>query len=189
MAKQKNKIIGFDLDGVILDHTYNKIRLAKSFGFKLSPEDTHSEIIKNIIPEKTLDKMQVVLYDDPKISLKSKLMKGVRPVLAKVKNRFPYFLISRRKSAESAIRIMKQKGLWPKFFNEYNSFFVLKRIDKNKIAKKLGVTHYIDDQISVLKELSDIKNKILFDNLNLFPKLTKFVRISSWKELLDFINN
>lgn len=187
--KQKIKIIGFDLDGVILDHTYNKIRLAKSFGFKLSPKDTHSEIIKNIIPKLTWDKMQVILYDDPKISLQSRLMRGVMPVLAKVKNRFPYFLISRRRSAGSAIRIMKQKGLWPKFFNEGNTFFVLKRTDKNKIAKKLGVTHYIDDQVSVLKELADIKNKALFDNLNLFPELTKFRRINSWEELLDFIND
>ena len=33
-----NKIIGFDMDGVILDHTQNKIRSAKKLGFSITKE-------------------------------------------------------------------------------------------------------------------------------------------------------
>jgi hypothetical protein len=189
MANYKNKIIGFDLDGVILDHTVNKLRLAKKFGWELKPEQTQSEIIKRIIPEPTYDQFQRILYDDPKISLLSPLMRGAKSTLAELKNKCPYFLISRRKKPQWAISILKFKGLWPKFFNENNAFFVMKPGDKNEIGRKLGITHYIDDELGVLEKLVDIENKILFDAHDLFPHIAHFGRIKSWKEFADFIND
>ena len=38
--------IGFDLDGVILDHAPNKIRLAKTFGFKIKKRHFQAQVIK-----------------------------------------------------------------------------------------------------------------------------------------------
>ena len=189
MANSKHKIIGFDLDGVILDHTENKIKLANQFGWELTPAQTTSGIIKNIMPKSDVHKLQLALYDDPAISLRSPVMKGVKKILLQVKNKYSYFLVSRRKNPEQAIKILQLKGLWPKFFNEVNSFFVLKPIDKNRVGKKLGITHYIDDEPRVLDKLDDIKNKILFDPHNSYPHITDFVRIKSWKEFIDIIDN
>ncbi|MBI2062959.1 MAG: hypothetical protein HYT61_01810 [Candidatus Yanofskybacteria bacterium] len=189
MPKLKNKIIGFDLDGVILDHTATKIKLAKSFGWELRPEQTHSEIIKNIIPKEALDQLKSALYDDPKISLKSPAAKGARSVLSKIKSKYPYFLISRRKKPKIAIKILKFKKLWPEFFNKGNTFFVSEPKDKNKIGKQLGITHYIDDEPNVLKKLTDIKNRILFDPHNSSPHTANFIKVKSWKELISLIDS
>ncbi|MBI2669976.1 MAG: hypothetical protein HYX20_02455 [Candidatus Yanofskybacteria bacterium] len=189
MTKPINKIIGFDLDGVILNHTPNKLNLAKSFGWKLSPEQTHSEIIRTIMPKHALDQLKLTLYDDPEVSLKSPVTRGARSTLSEIKNKYSYFLISRRKKPEIAIRILKIKKLWPEFFNENNTFFVSKPKDKNKIGKKLGITHYVDDELRVLEKLTDIKNKILFDPYNSFPYATNFIKVKSWKELFGLINS
>ncbi len=189
MPKSKNKIIGFDLDGVILDHTTNKLNLAKGFGWKLKPEQTHSEIIKNIMPKRALDQLKSALYDDPKTSLRSPVARGARNILSEIKKKYPYFLISRRKKPEIAIRILKFKKLWPEFFNENNTFFVSEPKDKNKIGKRLGITHYIDDEPKVLSVLIDIKNRILFDPFNSPLHTANFVKVKSWKELIGLINS
>lgn len=186
MALSK-KIIGFDLDGVILDHTANKIRLAKKFGLELTPKQTTPGIIKSIMPESDLHELQLTLYEDPVISFRSPVMKGVRKILSRVKNRYPYFLVSRRRKPEQAIKILRIKRLWPKFFNEKNSFFVLEPTDKNKMGKKLGITHFIDDEPYILEKLNDIKNKILFDPHNSYPDITNFIKIKSWEEFMDLL--
>ena len=189
MANYKNKIIGFDLDGVILDHTMNKIRLAKKFGWELKPEQTPSEVIKRIIPKLVYNQFQNTLYYDPGISLLSPLMRGAKSMLAGLKNKYPYFLISRRKNPQWAIHILKSKGLWPKFFNENNAFFVMKPEDKNEIGRKLGITHYVDDELKILEKLANVENKILFDAHDLFPHVRQFERVKSWKELADLLND
>lgn len=189
MVNLKNKKIGFDLDGVILDHTTNKLALAKNFGWELKPEQTQSETIKNFMPKHILDQLKITLYEDPKISLGSPVMRGARIMLNEIKSKHPYFLISRRKKPEWAIKIMKSKKLWPEFFNESNAFFVSKPDDKNKVGKRLGITHYVDDELNVLKRLTFIKNKILFDPHNLSPHVTNIIKVNSWKELIDLINN
>jgi len=188
MAKRNHKkIIGFDLDGVILDHTMNKLQLARRFGWELKPEQTPSEAIRRIIPEPVLNQLQGLLYDDPKISLLSPVMRGAKNALEELRNRHPYFLISRRRNPQWAVNILKFKRLWPKFFNEKNAFFVTKPEDKNKMCLELNVTHYIDDELKILEELAGVENKILFDAHNSFPHLTRFRKVGSWKELIDLI--
>lgn len=172
------KIIGFDLDGVIIDHTALKLRLAAERGFGLKPEQTPSDIIKCVIPPPILDELKKALYHNPKIAYTSPLMAGAKNNLAKIKGRkIPYFLISRRKDAKVAVNLLKRRGLWPEYFNKNNSFFVLKPEDKNIKALELGITHYIDDEITVLEQLTDIKNKFLFDRFNVFKDAEHYTRI------------
>ncbi len=176
------RTIGFDLDGVIIDHSSTRIKLAKDFGVELKPEQTPSEIIEHVIPAKILDKIKYFMYDDPVVSQMSPLMPGVKEILSQVKERDPYFLISRRRNPGKAIDLLKKYELWPKYFNEENSFFVLKAEDKNETAVKLGVTHYIDDEHSILEKLVGVNNKFLFDNLNCFPDAGFYKRLKSWHE-------
>ncbi len=180
--------IGFDLDGVIVDHTTQKIRLAAKQGFKLKPEQTPSDIIKQIIPPSFLHEIKRALYHDLKIAYLSPLMPGVKNNLAKIKRRkIPYFLISRRQDAKIAANLLKRRGLWPSYFNKNNSFFVLKPEDKNTKALELGITHYIDDELNVLERLADVENKFLFDKFNVFKDADYYARIQSWKELAKYL--
>ena len=121
----KNKIIGFDMDGVLLDHTQNKLRVVKALGWELKPEQTVSEVLKKILPESQYHQMQITLYNDPKFFMRASLVKDVKNMLRKVKANYSYFLISRRKNPEFAIKALKSKNLWPEFFNKKNTLISL----------------------------------------------------------------
>lgn len=188
MSKKQKKVIGFDLDGVIIDHTNLKIKLAKERGFILRPEETASDIFGNFIPKSQVQEIQYYLYDDLKTAFLSPLMAGAKEGLKQIKSvKIPYFLISRRKNAPIAVEILKHHELWPKYFNEDNVFFVETKEDKNKKSVACGVTDYIDDEISVLKKLTSVKNKFLFDKFNIATINGNFVKVSSWEELMKFI--
>ncbi|PIR42025.1 MAG: hypothetical protein COV30_00715 [Candidatus Yanofskybacteria bacterium CG10_big_fil_rev_8_21_14_0_10_37_15] len=181
------KIIGFDLDGVIIDHVSNKIKLAKKFNLNLDKKQTPSEILRTLMTEIQFRELQNMLYDDPKISLSAPLMRGVADVLLKIKNKnIPFFLISRRKNKNIPIKLLAKHGLWPKYFNQKNSYFVKKTADKEIQSKILGTSHYFDDNSKVLEALVSVKNKFLFDYLEVF-KNSKFKRVTSWKEIFKLI--
>lgn len=180
------KFVGFDLDGVIINHAPVKIKLAKRFGFNLKPEETPSEVIRTIIDKPTLEELQKSLYHDPKFFKSAPLMSGVKSGLLKLQKRgVPFVLISRRREPELAIETLKHHGLWPNFFNENNAFFVVEPEDKNIKARGIGVTHYADDELNILNELVDVENKFLFDNLGAFKNIRGYTRVKSWKELIN----
>lgn len=185
----KIKIIGLDLDGVIADHTMQKINLAKQLGVRLRPEETPSDIIKSVMPLEFVRKLQFMLYEDPDTALCSPLMDGAHEALSKIaQNNIPYFLISRRRRPELAIKLLEMHGLWPLYFKENNSFFVREPEDKNIKARELGVTHYVDDEIKVLEKLADVRYKFLFDSLRI-PRAENsvFTKVSSWSDLLGYL--
>lgn len=180
-------IIGFDMDGVIINHVERKVYLAKKLGFKIKKEDTPSEVLKTKMPLPEYRRLQHLLYDNPRTCLSSSPMPGVEKILLAVKKKnLPLFLISRRKVDQTAIKLLRRHGLWPRYFNEQNTFFVKEVEDKNTKAKELGITHYIDDEQKVLNSLVDVKNKFLFDKLDIF-KESKYPRLKSWAEFSKLI--
>ncbi|MBI2064097.1 MAG: hypothetical protein HYT66_00015 [Candidatus Yanofskybacteria bacterium] len=181
------KVIGFDMDGVIIDHVANKLFVAEKFGIKVTKDQTPSDIMRELVPRATWENIQTKMFDDPTIALTPPLMPGVVNVLRKLKqNNVPYFLISRRKKPDRAIELLRVRGLWPKYFNERNSFFVMSKQEKDIKSSKLRLTHYFDDQNSVLKELLSVRNRFLFDNLKVF-KRNPYPTVSSWKEISELI--
>lgn len=181
------KILGFDLDGVIVDHTETKIKLAKKKGFALKKEDTPSDVIKSLIPEGLMRDIQHELYsknsDQP-------LIDGSLKTLKKIKSGgIKYYLISRRHEGaarEMAVMIMKKRGLWPEIFNEQNVFFVNSPEEKNSTAESLAITHYVDDEENVLNKMTFVEGRILFDNFNT-KKETPYKKVSSWEEISKII--
>lgn len=181
-------IIGFDMDGVILDNADSKLRIARKLGFDIKLHHTPAEIIKTILPQVILEKLQKMLYDNHKIALSTPLMRGARKILADLdKKEIPIFLISRRKIPEIAVKILHKHSLWPKYFNKKNSFFVVHPEDKNKRAAKLGITHYIDDELKVINVLLKVPNRFLFDQFDVFKKAANYTKIRSWSEFKNHI--
>lgn len=178
------KIIGLDMDGVILDHAETKVLLAGQLGFRVKPEETPSEIMKDKMPIDVYHKMQNQLYDHPEVAFLSPLMSGAREFLEQlISLGTPYFLISRRRNPDVAVEILRRKGLWPRFFNEKNTFFVLEKEDKNIKAEELRVTHYVDDETGVLEKLPFVKYKFLFDKFGAFPDGENYKKVGSWEDL------
>src|SRR3989338_11478176 len=100
-------ILGFDLDGVLIDHTENKILLASQLGFQLNPEQTRSDIIHNFIPWESAQKLKDMLYNDPLYALEPALMSDAVEALTALQNQnIKYFLISRRHVPELAVKLM-----------------------------------------------------------------------------------
>lgn len=183
----KHKVIGFDMDGVVLDHTENKLLLARKLNLNIKIEETPSDIIKGLMSPQTYSRFQVYLNDDLRFRYLCNTMPGVKQELEKlIKSQVPYFLVSRRKKPLIAIKILRHHGLWPKYFNKDNAFFVSTPEDKNVKAKNLGITHYFDDQCTVLEKLVAVKNKFLFDNLGVF-KNSGYARVKSWKEIAKLL--
>lgn len=189
MRKQeRKKVIGFDMDGVIIDHTEHKLMLAKEKGFSLKKEETASSIFRERLPREVLREIQRSLYNDPGLASEAVLMSGAKEGLRAVRDSgIPYFLISRRRTPGIAKEILTAHGIWPEFFNDTNAFFVEEIEHKNEVAQALGVTVYIDDETRVLDALVSVENRILFDPFGVSPDSPVWRRLSSWEDILRHI--
>lgn len=181
------KILGFDMDGVLVDNSLLKLKIVQNMGYGVKLADTPSEIIRSILSPEDLKAMQIALYHDLEMSLGAELMPGLVSLLDKIRlARIPYFLISRRSEPDIAVKLLKFRGLWQKYFNKANAFFVVTPEDKDTKARDLGVTHYVDDEIKILDVLQSVPNKFLFDHLNVFPKRDLYTKVASHKELANY---
>lgn len=185
MSTQDQKIVvGFDLDGVIIDHTQNKMRIAARYGIILTPEESHSEIMVTHMSHDIYREMQEQLYDDTDEALSAPLMEGAFDGLATLREQgVPYFLISRRKKPIHALHLIERRGLWGEYFTTENTFFVGTPEEKDVLAKMLGVTHYIDDELHVLNAMPSVPNRILFDQRALFVDRKEFLHVKNWVEV------
>ena len=183
----KRIFLGLDLDGVILDHSQNKIQLAKEIGVNLDVLETPSDIMAKKIEENAFRALQRKLYDDASLAKKTPLIARAKEGLHYLKSMgLPFVLISRRKASECAIISLKYHGLWPEYFNETNAFFVSEKKDKDIKAKSIGITHFVDDEPSVIYELKSVSEKFLFDPLLAYSDLSgDFHKIKSWDELVQ----
>ena len=167
MGKTKNQYnfkIGLDLDGVIIDFSEIRRRLFGELGYELKLEQAASDILRTTVSEEARARVQHLIFDDLKYGLELPLMSGVDEILRQLKNQgADFYLISRRKIPETAIELLKQKGFWPVYFDNQNSFFVNKPEDKNLKAREIGITHYVDDEVAVLEKLHSVPNRFLFD--------------------------
>ena len=183
------KIIGFDMDGVILNNSKTKIELARKLGFNLELHHTPFEIMRTMLPQVVLEELQKMLYFTHEIAVKTPLIKGARNILMELSQKnIPYYLISRRKLPEIAIKTLRQRRVWPKYFNDNNSYFVDRPEDKDSQACKLGITHYIDDELRNIDALVSVPNKYLFDPFNVFKDAKHYTRIKSWQEFNTHID-
>lgn len=190
MGKLTNKkIIGLDLDGVIIDHTENRIALAKKFGYSLTPEETVSDIIKKKLPKNTYQKMKSLIYDDPVIGTSSPFVTGAENGLKYLREqKVSHYVISRRDPFDMAIKLLQKRSSWPAYLNEKNVFFVKSTKEKNDMAKELGIDIYLDDQPSVIDALVDVPRTFLFDPLRAYSKRAEYnsyKKVHSWPEFIS----
>lgn len=183
-SQEDNFVVGFDLDGVIIDHTQNKMRIGTRYGITLCPEETHSEYMEKLFSREAYHEIQEQMYDDTDLALSAPLMEGAFGALASLcEHEIPYFLISRRKKPVHALHLLERRGLWGDYFTPENTFFVENMEDKDIIAQKLGVTHFIDDEARVLRLMPSVPHRILFDVRNLFPASPELTHVKNWSEL------
>ena len=183
----KKPVIGFDMDGVILDHHGNKRAILRKFGLPLTKKELASDNIMKRVPIDLAIRIHNLLYRDSKFATTPDIYKNVMKVLTFLqKNNITYYLVSRRHkpTTKFAIRALQKHKLWPRFFNNRNTFFVHQIAGKHEKMLELKISHYVDDQPSVLKELKSVKNRILFDPHGSHGSAGHYKKIASWNEFL-----
>lgn len=179
--QKTSHVVGFDLDGVIIDHSENKLVLARHFGVLVAPEHTHSEQLPKLMPPEAYLEFQNELYGDSDFALGAPLMTGAKDVLQLLRARqIPFVLISRRKRPAHAIELLRRRGLWGDYFTEQNAFFVGVPEEKNHVAIREGVTHFFDDERRVLRKMPAVRSRFLFDTFDQFDEDREFVRVFDW---------
>lgn len=179
--QEECRVVGFDMDGVIVDHSRNKVTLAKRFGISLALADTHSEQLPTMMPHALYEDLQNELYGDSEFALSAELMDGAAETLRQLSERgIPFVLISRRRNPENAIALLARRGLWGTSFTTKNAFFVGSPKEKNGVAVREGVTHFFDDERKVLRVMPDVENRFLFDSFRQFEDEQGIKRIFDW---------
>ncbi len=181
-------VVGCDLDGVIIDHTQNKILFAERYGITLTPPKTHSEMMSWYMSPVTYKEIKGQIYEHSPEALEAPLMAGAFDALAHLKERgVNFYLISLQKSPMHALHLIEERGLWGKYFTPENTFFAESREEKNHIARSLGVTHFIDDEPNVLDIMENIPTRILFDTRSLFQNDPEFLHAKNWGEVITHL--
>lgn len=104
------------------------------------------------------------------------------------------FIISRCPKYAEKVNIKwleKQKMFADIGFMRKNVYFCRERTDKAKIAKRLKLTHFIDDRVEVLDVMKDIvKYRILFTGGNNHEESNdkSIVALDSWDKVQNLLN-
>lgn len=177
--------IGFDLDGVIIDHTENKIKKAGEFGFHLAPFQTPHDVLKPFLPRKVYHEVQTYIYNEA--SLSAPPVEKALDIIETLAKTNSLFIISRRITAEIALAWLQKHNILS-FIPERNVFFVPYNIPYSKdiAAKKVGIGLFVDDETKILRELPSVKTRIHFNQYESAP-LSEFNQIKRWQELLAII--
>lgn len=180
--------IGFDFDGVIIDHTMSKIKKAKEFGLDIKPHQTPSNRLKKIMDRKYYRQMQKYIYGSG--TPEAPIVKGAGSALSLLKGfGHEMFIISRR-GHEFHVPALKwlEKNL-PGVFDLQKALFVEKDEGKDGLCQKFNIQVYIDDKVSVLEKIKSVDKKFLFDPYNIRDDfdLDDIRPVSSWDEFLKQI--
>lgn len=175
-------VVGFDLDGVIIDHTENKIKKAKELGYDIKPEETSSQKLKSLISPGDYRAIQKFIYG--KGTFSASPMQGALEILNDLRKNYSLVIISRRmpESRDIALDWLREHDFLKLFKNHI--YFVDSDNEKDDVAKKLKIAAYVDDKLKVLRLLESVPNKILFDPLNcFFIEDESIKKIKNWQSL------
>lgn len=192
MKKDVKFKIGIDLDGVIIDHTENKIRLAREFGFNIKPEQTPGNRFKKIVGEDNYRKIQKALYG---LSTESaRPMDGALDCLSEfIANGYKLFIISAR-GREDQSQIYGWNWINRYLLNILDKkqiFFVEQENQKEIVCRDLKIDIYLDDKVDVLESLICVPRRYLFDPYQIRNDydLKNIQAVSSWQEFSMVVKN
>jgi len=175
-------VIGFDLDGVIIDHTKNKIKKLRELGYNIRAEETSLEKLKSLISLDDYRIVQKFIYNE--VTPIASPMRGAIKTISNLNKDYSLAIISRRRPETRNIALdwLKEHGFL-KFFKD-NIYFVDSDDKKDTVARKLRIDAYIDDKLKVLKLLKNVPNKILFDPFDCFTVNEEDIKkIKNWQSL------
>ena len=160
--------IGLDLDGVIIDHTNNKLRLASERGFELEPWQTNSNVMHQFVPKEEYDEIRQLIYNEA--TIEAVPIEMALESIAEMPGEL-YIVSARYKSG------VRHAQDWLDRHRIYDSvpaeriFFCSTEAEKKQHCHRLGLQLYLDDKLKVLNSLPYGVRRTLFDSHNLSKRL------------------
>lgn len=152
--------IGLDLDGVIIDHVPNKLRIALGYGYRLSPMQASSNFMHDFMPRAKYESLKDKLYGEETLSAPP--VEGSVELMARLPGEV-YIVSARRDyNRRYAWDWMMANGVLD-FMPRERVRFVSSSRDKLPVVAELGLDVYMDDQIRVLEILPSGLRKFLLD--------------------------
>ncbi|MDA2936331.1 hypothetical protein MYX06_03885 [Patescibacteria group bacterium AH-259-L05] len=183
-----NLRVGFDFDGVIVDHTFGKIKKAKELGLDIKPHQTPSNRLENTIDQYLHKQIREYIYGEG--TNQAPIVDGSKKVLHILKQGgYELFIISRRGSRFQLNAMEWLEKNIPGIFSIERILFVPKERAKDEACQKYNIDIYIDDKVSVLEKIKSVNKKFLFDPYNIRNDfdLDDIQPVSSWNEFLQYI--
>ena len=185
MSKKIRKLkIGFDFDGTIVDHTKNKILIAKKHGFNISVAQAAGHRLRKIVPDDIYIKIQESIYGP--LTLSAAAMPEVKESMAELNKIAEFFLVSRRASDHRRFAVDWLNKNLPGVFSQGQIFFVDQDQHKNDLCETLNIAIFIDDKISTLQHMQGLPHRYWFDQYDSSDDLDYqgLIVVKSWKEFL-----
>lgn len=153
--------LGFDLDGVIIDHADHKKALLTKRGFSDAAHFEHHEI-RNLLGDKEYKAFQNELYG--RMSLYAPEIVGAKESLTRLKAAGHNLRIvsQRALGKDFAFQWLSDHGFQGHLFPDSAIHFVVTNEDKEIICRQFGIALHVDDSLSVLRILSTPQHRILF---------------------------
>lgn len=157
----KSARIGLDLDGVIIDHTANKLRLARERGFELEPWQTNANLMGQFLPTEEYDEIKREAY--AQLTASAEPVPGALEAIAELTGEL--FIVSARRadSVRHAQDWLDRHRLYD-YIPAERIFFCADESEKKTHCHRLGLHFYLDDKIQVLNQLPFSVQRTLFDH-------------------------
>jgi hypothetical protein len=184
------KRIGLDFDGVIVDHSANKLKLAEGLGCRLEHWQTNTNVMKRFLRPETYEAIQDCLYyeftplADP---MDGALENIARLVAAGIE---PHIISARDDRSRPFAMEWIQKYRLTDMIPPERLHFVGSGDDKRALVESLGISSFLDDKMAVLAHLPETTRRYLFDQHDIAKQIDlagSDAVVRTWKEFVDLV--
>lgn len=176
--------IGFDLDGVVIDHTRQFILACKKHGFSLKPWQVNSNVFKQLVPDDTATEIKKEVYEHRRLA--SRVMPGSLGVLRALRLHIVIASVQKQKKSEEKLWIWLRKHGFLAFLKRKQFHIFRTRTRKVRFLTKLKPQVFIDDGLDVLEQLPRSVTGVLFDPVGAHTHI-KVPRgmavVKNWKQI------
>lgn len=178
--------IGCDLDGVIIDHSYNQALMLAERGFIIPRQDISKQKLKNLLTPQEYDIFKQELYDIRGQS--GKEIEGALGALRTMTTQgHTIRIISRRdKSSAQALQWIETHGILS-FIPQSHIHFVQTNRQKEDVCREHAIATHIDDSPEVFDALDTPHLRILFDPFAHHHYDHNTITARSWDDILLYL--
>lgn len=177
--------IGLDLDGVIIDHTDHKLKLARKFGYRLEPWQVNANVMKRFVGNDDYIRIQEEMYGP--MTPAAPPMAGALEYLSQLQGELCVISARRADTVRYAQIWLDQHRIYDVIPAE-RIFFCGANAEKCGIADRLGVNIFMDDQLRVLTSMPYGCRRVLYDAHGAAEEIHPeegICIVNSWEDFLN----